>query len=102
MTKQARATLSWIEIDPASLTSAQQSAYAAYKAAYKVMKSEREAFETAMQVDCPAGKRIVCGYNFGKLSVAIDDAKPEATSKAKGTQTLAAFLATQAANGAQH
>jgi hypothetical protein len=101
MAKNERAALSWIEIDPASLTSEQQAAYAGYKDQYRLMKVARERFEASMQVDAPHGKRLVMGYNFGKLSVAIDAAKVEAKTS-KGTQTLAAFLATQAANGAQH
>lgn len=101
MAKQERAPLSWIEIDPASLTTEQQAAYNAYKAAYATMKGLRTTFETAMQVDCPAGKRIVCGYNFGKLSIALDVAKVE-TKASTGKQTLAQFLAGQSAAGAQH
>lgn len=42
----------------------------------------------------PDGKRLVFGYNFGKLSVALvdDDAKP---STAKGTTSLSDFLKSQ-------
>ena len=46
--------------------------------------------------ELPVGKRMVCGYNFGKLSVAIvdDDRKPAKAQPAK--QSLADFLAAQA------
>ncbi len=92
-----KSTLVWSEIDPASLSEKQQEAYADYKAAYAVMKQHRVAFEQSMQVHAPAGSRIVCGYNFGKLSVALapDDAKP--VKQAKGS--LADFIASQQAGG---
>lgn len=91
----------WTTIDVASLNADQQEAYHAYKAAYKVMKAEREFFEGVMAADVPAGERMIFGYNFGKLSIAIvpDDRKPV---KAKqGTQSLADYLAQRKQSGAQ-
>lgn len=93
-------TLDWQTIDPASLPVPVAKQYERYKAAYREMKAERDAFETAMRemASAPAGQRLVIGYNFGKLSVALatDDAKP---STAKGTTSLPAFLASQSAQG---
>ena len=92
-------TLEWTTIDPASLSKGQQDKYAAYKEGYRLMKAARVAFEEAMQEDVPQGQRIVCGYNFGKLSVAMtaDDRKPVAKAKAVGC--LADFIAESLASG---
>lgn len=93
-------TLDWQTIDPTFLPVPVAKQYERYKAAYREMKAERDSFETAMRemAPVPAGKRLVIGYNFGKLSVAIasDDAKP---SPAKGAVSLSDFLATQSAQG---
>lgn len=93
-------TANWQTIDPASLSVPIQKQYERYKAAYREMKVEREAFETALreQAALPTGKKLVIGYNFGKLSFAVvdDDAKP---STAKGATSLSAFLASQSAQG---
>lgn len=86
---KARTELTWTEIEPASLPEEQQARYAEYKAAYKAMRAARDAFEASLQAAAPAGKRIVCGYNFGKLSIALADKEPE---RAKPTQDLAAWL----------
>ena len=100
MAKQARADLTWTEIDPASLPSSLASLYEGYKAAYRTMKECRTVFEQAMNdAASPAqGKRVVCGYNFGKLSIALADAKDAPkSSQAKGS--LADFLANASARG---
>jgi hypothetical protein len=83
----------WLTIDPASLAPKQAELYLQYKACYKAMKQARELFESAMQEGVPEGERMILGYNFGKLSVAIvpDDRKP--AQAAKGVVSLAAFLA---------
>lgn len=92
-----KSQLVWSEIDPTSLSLEQQAAYAEYKNEYVEMKKARAAFEQSMQVHAPAGSRIVCGYNFGKLSVALapDEARP--AKQAKGS--LADFIAAQQAGG---
>lgn len=80
-----RKALAWSEVDVDSLTDDQRAKYDAYKAAYRVAKAKKEEFEAFMQEIAPEGKRLVFGYNFGKLSVAIDDAqaaKPKASAKA--------------------
>lgn len=71
----------WHTIDPNSLPPSIKAAHDAYKAAYKAAKEAREGFEALMSkaIDPAPGKRVVFGYNFGKLSVAIaDDDTPTA------------------------
>lgn len=89
----------WVTVDPATLASRPSELYLQYKACYKAMKQAREMFEQSMQEGVPEGERMICGYNFGKLSVAIvpDERKPVATPK--GTVSLAAFLAQRQAEG---
>ena len=91
----------WIEINPETLPKDIAEAYAQYKEMYKEMKAQRIQFETMLAdlTDAPKGKRIVFGYNFGKLSVAIvdDDRKPARATPAR--QSLADFIATQMAKG---
>ena len=91
----------WSEINPDTLPSAIGEAYALYKEMYREMKAQRTAFETmlANAASVPEGKRVVFGYNFGKLSVAIvdDDRKPAKATPAK--QSLADFIAAQAQAG---
>jgi hypothetical protein len=89
----------WLTIDPATLSETQRKMYDTYKTCYKVMKQARADFEQAMQEGVPEGERMICGYNFGKLSVAIvpDERKPVAA--AKGVVSLAAFLAQRKEQG---
>ena len=94
---KARTELTWTEIDPASLSQDQSAAYLEYKLRYAAMKTARKTFEDAMQVHAPAGKRVVCGYNFGKLSVALAEAEVRKTKTEQ--QTLADFLTACAASG---
>lgn len=95
---KAASTLAWTEINPASLPADVLETYEAYKEAYRQMKKLREGFEQHMNeaVNPPAGKRVVCGYNFGKLSIALadDERKP---AKAQGS--LADFLASAQSSG---
>lgn len=94
----AKQEANWVTIDVETLSDVQQMAYDEYKTKYRAMKAAREAFEGEMAAGVPPGKRMVFGYNFGKLSVALvdDDRKP---SKIKGTASLADFLALASANG---
>ena len=100
MATKGKSDLAWTEINPDSLSLLLATKYQAYKAAYAAMKEARQGFEEAMNdaAGLPEGKRVVCGYNFGKLSVAVadDDRKP-AKVQVKGT--LADFLASQADAG---
>jgi hypothetical protein len=91
----------WIEIDPETLTPEIAGEYRMYKNLYREMKAQRANFEKAMSdaAQLPEGKRVIFGYNFGKLSVAIvdDDRKPAKAAPAK--QSLADFIASQASAG---
>jgi hypothetical protein len=96
-----RTDAQWTELNPETLSPEAQAAYKAYKDIYKAMKLARDTFETQVRHDSDVaeGKRLVFGYNFGKLSVAVvdDDSKPAKASKAP--QSLSAFLASQQAAG---
>lgn len=85
----------WVEVDVASLSDGARKAYEAYKDMYRQMKAKREEFEGLIAKDAgvPEGKRMVFGYNFGKLSVAIvdDDRKPAKAKPAK--LSLADYMA---------
>lgn len=98
MAKANNSDTVWHEINPETLTNQLGAAYKAYKAKYAEMKAARQQFEESMSAEAnlPVGKRMVFGYNFGKLSVAIvdDDRKPAKAQPAK--QSLADFLAAQA------
>lgn len=91
----------WHELDAATLPVEAKTAYEAYKALYREAKAKRQEFEQAMNTaaELPEGKRMVFGYNFGKLSAAIvdDDRKPAKATPAK--QSLADFLKAQADSG---
>jgi hypothetical protein len=91
----------WSEINPETLPQEISARYVAYKATYAMMKAKRLEFEQALSeaAELPEGKRVIFGYNFGKLSVAIvdDDRKPAKATPAK--QSLADFIASQASAG---
>lgn len=90
----------WQELDPASLPAHCATAYADYKAKYREMKANRDSFEQAMQAGVPAGHRMVFGYRFGKLSVAIVKAEDAPKPKAQvARKSLADYLAQARANG---
>ena len=75
--------------------------YQAYRDAYAKAKKAREVFECDMTIaaSLPATQRLVFGYNFGKLSIAIvanDKPAPKPTTQAN---SLAAFLASAKSSG---
>lgn len=82
-TKQEKATLDWLEVDPDTLHADVAKAFAAYKAQYAKAKELRDTFEelASKKAELPATHRMVFGYNFGKLSIAIDLAKVKGKSK---------------------
>lgn len=100
----ARQEANWVELKVETLSEDMAQGYAKYKDIYRQMKEARQAFEDGMNksAELPEGKRLVFGYNFGKLSVAIvdDDRKPTKAQAPK--QTLAQFLAAQAGQGRGH
>lgn len=85
-------TATWTQIDPASLPTPIAKQYDRYKSAYAEMKAERKAFEDALaaMLPTPIGKRVVFGYNFGKLSIATVDAS--APKSATSAVSLASLL----------
>ena len=77
--------LEWTQLDPASLSPELRAKYDAYKEAAKAANTLREAFEAAMTIaiDPLATEKVVFGYRFGKLSLAIAPAdKPRKSSAA--------------------
>lgn len=95
----AKQEANWVELSVDTLDTQAQEAYKAYKDAYAAMKAKRTAFEDYLQATAglPEGKRMIFGYNFGKLSVAIvdDDRKPAKAKPAK--LSLSDYLAREAA-----
>ena len=79
-----------------TLSERQAEAYQEYKRQYREMKAQRERFEGIMAIGVPEGKRMIFGYNFGKLSVAIVDNDKSETKPKAATLSLAAFLEQQA------
>lgn len=95
----AKQDANWVNIDIETLGSTGRKAYDDYKAAYKVMKDARAEFEAIMGAGIPQGQRMIFGYNFGKLSVAVvEDDRKVAKAKA-ATQSLSEFLASAKAHG---
>ncbi len=91
----------WQDIDVNTLSVEAQVAYNEYKEAQRKAASLRAMFEQTIveSLPIPAGKRMVFGYRFGKLSAALveDDRKTKAPKQAKGS--LADFLAAQSSSG---
>lgn len=91
----------WQDIDVTTLSDSAQIAYEDYKTAQRKAAELRTAFEQEVVdgLPIPAGKRMVFGYRFGKLSAALveDDRKASKPKQAKGS--LADFLAQQMGNG---
>lgn len=87
----------WSEIDPSSLNPATFKAYNEYVAARKLANEARKVFENMAQADANVadGKRMVFGYNFGKLSVAIVDGEVKASKPTKPKLSLADYLKAQ-------
>ena len=93
--------LIWKEVNPQTkLTAEQLAKYEAYKEAYASMKAIRTAFEDSMQAGVPAGYRLLCGYKFGKLSIAIgEDTRRPIKASANSIGSLADFIAAQTNSG---
>lgn len=97
----AKQDANWVNIDIDTLDTQTLNAYQGYKASYKTMKECREVFERAMAeaAKLPQGQRMIFGYNFGKLSVAVvEDDRKVAKPKA-ATQSLSEFLKSAQAHG---
>ena len=77
--------LEWTQLDPASLSPTLRAKYDAYKDAARHAESLRKTFEASMTnaIDPMDGEKVVFGYRFGKLSLAIAPAdKPRKPSAA--------------------
>ena len=94
--------LSWMnDVSMDDLSEQSQANYREYKAAYAMMKEAKAKFENGMNAEAglPNGKALVFNYRFGKLSVAIGEAKDKAATTAKAKSSLADFIAAQTASG---
>jgi len=95
--------LTWRNVDPTDLTASQLAAYEAYKSAQREAARLREAFETHFATDLgftdTSPSRIVFGYKFGKLSIAVapNDRPRKPAAKPSSAGNLAAFLAAHGA-----
>jgi len=77
--------LEWTQLDPSTLSPELRKAYDAYRDAARHANALREAFERAMTtaIDPLDTEKVVFGYRFGKLSLAIAPAdKPRKPSAA--------------------
>lgn len=101
MAKTIKTDANWTSVDIETLPDPLKARHIEYKTAYTHMKDARERFEKAMSdaISPPDGKRVVFGYNFGKLSIAVvaDDRIEKRTTV--GTQSLANWIASQRASG---
>lgn len=97
----AKTDADWLTIDANSLPPIIKDKYDAYKQAYHAMKAARQDFEATMTeaASLAKGKRMIFGYNFGKLSIAVvaDDRKP--AKPKNNVLSLAVFLDKQSAAG---
>ena len=84
--------LEWTQLDPSTLSPDLRAKYDAYKEAAKAANTLREAFERAMTVaiDPLDNEKVVFGYRFGKLSLAIAPADKPRKPSAAGS--LAEFI----------
>lgn len=100
MAKETNAV--WSELDVETLPSNQREAYEAYKVAQRAAAELRAKFEQMVNDEALVsanGQKIIFGYRFGKLSVAVveDEGKPKKAAVAK--RSLGDFLASQQAQG---
>ena len=90
----------WANVDPNTLPATILASYNEYREAAKFAAQARTLFETAFSsaVKPAKGQRVIFGYRFGKLSIAIvTDDKPATTHK--GEQSLSDWLASRRASG---
>lgn len=87
------------DVDVAQFSEETQIAYHEYKEAQRKAAALRDAFESGVRAEFPVrqGSKLVFGYRFGKLSLAIapDDSKP----KVRASGNLADWIAAQQGNG---
>lgn len=97
----AKQDADWVNIDIDTLDTQTLNAYQGYKASYKTMKECREVFERTMAeaAKLPQGRRMIFGYNFGKLSVAVVEDDRKAPKAKATTQSLSDFLKAAQSHG---
>jgi hypothetical protein len=85
----------WQEIDPSTLVGALRAKYEALVSARRAAAVAKAAFEDAMnQTANPGpGLRLVFGYNFGKLSVAVVEAERAKPKASKAAISFADYVA---------
>jgi len=93
MAKTTKTDAVWNTINTETLPTSIKDAYGAYKDAYKDMKEMRLAFEQAISkaIDPKPGYRVIFGYNFGKLSVAVVEDDKAKTKAPAGSVSLSAL-----------
>ena len=94
--KPADAKPDWTQLDPDTLSPELRKAYDDYKAANRAAQTARQVFEAMMTnaIDPLDTEKVIFGYNFGKLSLAIVPAdKPKRRTAAV---SLADYLASKA------
>lgn len=91
-------TLDWREVNPDTLPPQVAKAYKAYKAKYAEAKALKGVFEQEMLkvAGLPATHTLRFGYNFGKLSCAVDVATAQSSASGKAV-TLSDYLKSIAA-----
>ena len=74
---KSQVKLTWLNVDPDTLSTEQKKLYTAVKAAFEATKTAKAAFETAMTngQDIPAGKHLVVSYLRGLAFALADDDK---------------------------
>lgn len=92
----------WVELDPASLSVEQGVAYEEYRRLRKLAGAAKGEFEKTMQGAIPEGQRMIFGYNFGRLSVAVVEDDRKASKPKASAKSLSDYLATMSAAGERH
>jgi len=87
-------SLSWRNIDPATLPTGLSALYEDYKTAQRIAAQARDAFESAFTeiAAVPTSQTMLFGYRFGKLSIAISDEPRKAKSTAPAALDFASLL----------
>ena len=87
-----KAELEWTQLDPSTLSPDLRKAYDTYRDAARHANALREAFERAMTtaIDPLDSEKVVFGYRFGKLSLAI--APADRPRKPSAAVSLADFI----------
>lgn len=90
--------LTWRNVDPTDIPPAALALYTEYKALQRQAAAARDKFEAefslSLGITPDHAQRIVFGYKFGKLSIAVaPNDKPKPKPRSAQAATLADFLA---------